>query len=212
MHYLFYSQFPSIVNLNVGGRHLTTSLSTLTKEPGSLLEAMFKGERPISIDQDGRYFIDADPDAFSHILNYLRVDLLPPAETALSVSKYAVHFRIDSLAKKLGSYAQVHGEKELVRHKAQYPNYENILSSVLASVFYYNTFNFQFPQPNLFGQPSKRECLICCNQQGFQLTTSDNSNSNNRVLAVLLQNDLRSRGYIANLETCSLFVHLTVTI
>ena len=145
--YLFYSQFPSIVNLNVGGRHFTTSLSTLTKEPGSLLEAMFRGDKPISMDQDGRYFIDADPDVFTHILNYLRVDLLPPADKALSVYKHALQFGLDSLATKLDSYAQINGETTLLKNKAQYPDYGTILSQLLTQLIYCDTFTFQLPKP-----------------------------------------------------------------
>lgn len=79
-------QFPSIINLNVGGTHFTTRLSTLLSRSESMLCAMFSGSCPIDRDSDGRYFIDRDGKYFSYILNYLRdpinfvisVETIPP--------------------------------------------------------------------------------------------------------------------------------------
>ncbi|XP_048255260.1 FH protein interacting protein FIP2-like [Haliotis rufescens] len=71
-----------VVDLNVGGRHLTTSLSTLAKYPDSMLAAMLSGRHPVAKDKDGRYFIDVDGDVFVHILNFLRFGKMPPPERA----------------------------------------------------------------------------------------------------------------------------------
>ena len=66
----------TIVTLNVGGKIFQTSLSTLTKYPDSMLGLMFnhttEGLAPMSKTKDGHYFLDADPEHFRVILNYLR--------------------------------------------------------------------------------------------------------------------------------------------
>ena len=67
-----------IVNLNVGGTIYTTSRSTLTQYPDSMLGAMFGGKLPLenSKDSEGNYFIDRDGELFKYILNFLRVSRL----------------------------------------------------------------------------------------------------------------------------------------
>ena len=64
--------FEKIVTLNVGGSRYTTTLSTLTKYPDSMLGAMFSGRHALVQQEDGSYFIDRDGEAFSHVLSYLR--------------------------------------------------------------------------------------------------------------------------------------------
>lgn len=68
------SDFPEIVELNVGGVFYTTSLSTLTSDPKSLLGQMFTGESAVKLVKDtkGKYFIDRDGVLFRYILDYLR--------------------------------------------------------------------------------------------------------------------------------------------
>ena len=95
----------SIVRLNVGGELMATALSTLRARPESLLGRMF--------DPDGRYgellrddtdavFLDADPEAFRVILNYLRRGrlvehgCLPPI-LANKVRAEADYFGLDEL-------------------------------------------------------------------------------------------------------------------
>lgn len=75
------------VRLDVGGCHFTTSLTTLTSEPGSMLAAMFSGRHELEKDDEGRVFIDRDPKAFGVILDWLRNGHLP---TALLNPKRAV--------------------------------------------------------------------------------------------------------------------------
>ena len=58
-----------IAHLDVGGRHFTTYVKTLTKYPTSRLNTILKDTSP---NVNGRYFIDGDADMFVHILNYLR--------------------------------------------------------------------------------------------------------------------------------------------
>ena len=65
-------QFSSTVKLNVGGHHFTTSIQTLTKDPDSMLAAMFSGRFDMKPSKDGSFFIDRDGTYFRFILNYLR--------------------------------------------------------------------------------------------------------------------------------------------
>lgn len=67
------------ITLNVGGKHFTTSRSTLlAKEPLSMLARMFADDNnmylmnPSVTDETGAYLIDRSPEYFEPILNYLR--------------------------------------------------------------------------------------------------------------------------------------------
>lgn len=64
------------VTLNVGGHLYTTSLSTLTRYPDSMLGAMFRGDFPSARDSHGHFFIDRDGPLFRYILNFLRTSEL----------------------------------------------------------------------------------------------------------------------------------------
>jgi len=63
-----------MIDLNVGGTRYTTSRSTLTKYPESMLGIMFSGRHDLEAMKcgDGSFFIDRDGTHFRHILNYLR--------------------------------------------------------------------------------------------------------------------------------------------
>eukprot|EP00971_Amphidinium_carterae_P281039 5580224-Amphidinium_carterae.1 len=65
--------FKDPVILDVGGCRFKTSISTLCRDRGSMLAAMFSG---IGFDmrpsEDGGFFIDRDGTHFRYILNYLR--------------------------------------------------------------------------------------------------------------------------------------------
>ena len=64
--------FSSTINLNVGGHVFKTSVQTLTKDPNSMLAAMFSGKFEMKPCEDGSFFIDRDGTHFRFILNYLR--------------------------------------------------------------------------------------------------------------------------------------------
>ena len=61
-----------VVTLNVGGHKYETSILTLTKDPHSMLAAMFSGRHSLECKDDGCYFIDRDGTHFRYVLNYLR--------------------------------------------------------------------------------------------------------------------------------------------
>jgi len=75
-------RIPSIVKLNVGGHHFTVSVQTLTKDPKSMLAAMFSGKFEMKTYEDGAFFIDRDGTHFRFILNYLRTGKLTLPEGA----------------------------------------------------------------------------------------------------------------------------------
>ncbi|KAL9954740.1 hypothetical protein ACROYT_G042314 [Oculina patagonica] len=77
--------FSSTVELNVGGHHFATSVQTLTKDPNSMLAAMFSGKFEMKPSKDGSFFIDRDGTHFRFILNYLRNGelILPEGATFL---------------------------------------------------------------------------------------------------------------------------------
>ena len=66
------SSFPSVVELNVGGVHYSTTLSTLTRHSDSLLGQMFSGNNQLVRDAKGKFFIDRDGVLFRYLLDYLR--------------------------------------------------------------------------------------------------------------------------------------------
>ena len=85
----------STVRLNVGGHYFTTSIETLTKDPNSLLAAMFsEGFQKKKPSKDGSFFIDRDGTHFRYILNYLRDGelVLPENETFLKEIKAEAKF------------------------------------------------------------------------------------------------------------------------
>ena len=74
--------FSSTVKLDVGGQHFTTTVQTLTKDPNSMLAAMFCGKFEMKPSEDGSFFIDRDGTHFRFILNFLRTDKLTLPEGA----------------------------------------------------------------------------------------------------------------------------------
>lgn len=64
--------FPSIININVGGNVYTTSLASLTRFPDSMLGVMLSGRRSVAKDSRGNFFIDRDGPMFRYVLNFLR--------------------------------------------------------------------------------------------------------------------------------------------
>lgn len=65
--------FRDPIVLDVGGSRFKTSLSTLRRDKGSMLAAMFSGTGfDMTPSEDGSYFIDRDGTHFRYILNNLR--------------------------------------------------------------------------------------------------------------------------------------------
>eukprot|EP01126_Amoeba_proteus_P042509 TRINITY_DN4621_c0_g1_i2.p2 TRINITY_DN4621_c0_g1~~TRINITY_DN4621_c0_g1_i2.p2 ORF type:complete len:189 (+),score=65.07 TRINITY_DN4621_c0_g1_i2:71-568(+) len=61
-----------IIELNVGGTVVETTRTTLTSVSDSMLAAMFSGRHELKKDNQGRYFLDRDPEVFKYVLSFLR--------------------------------------------------------------------------------------------------------------------------------------------
>ncbi|XP_063834737.1 BTB/POZ domain-containing protein KCTD9 [Ostrinia nubilalis] len=92
--------------LNVGGKHFTTTRSTiLAKEPLSMLARMFAEDNnvylmnPSVTDSVGAYLIDRSPEYFEPILNYLRHGdvILDKHVNPRGVLEEAIFYGIDSM-------------------------------------------------------------------------------------------------------------------
>ena len=97
---------PSIVKLNVGGSSFTASVQTLTKDPKSMLAAMFSGKFEMTPREDGAFFIDRDGTYFRFILNYLRTGklTLPEGATFLKeLQEEAEFYQIQGMLMELNS-------------------------------------------------------------------------------------------------------------
>jgi len=93
-----------VIRLNVGGRLISASRSTLTKFKDSLLERMFQEDNPLAPARlvDGAYFIDEDPDVFGVILTWLRhgvVDLKMASTEHLAAA--ASYFGLEDLRREV---------------------------------------------------------------------------------------------------------------
>lgn len=99
----------SAVKLRVGEHVFHTSLSTLTKESGSMLAAMFSGKFALTPDAEGCYFIDRDGSQFHLILGYLRSSRLPPRDLSEArreeLVEECVFYGLDRLAEVLRAQA-----------------------------------------------------------------------------------------------------------
>jgi len=91
--------------LEVGGTHYSTSLSTLTKYPESMLGVMFSGRHDLEPMKcsDGSFFLDRDGTYFRHILNYLRdgeeaVESFPKSTEVLQeILREATYYQLEGL-------------------------------------------------------------------------------------------------------------------
>ncbi|XP_053373538.1 BTB/POZ domain-containing protein KCTD6-like isoform X2 [Mercenaria mercenaria] len=129
--------FPDVVELNIGGKLVTTLLATLRKDPESMLAAMFSGRHVISKDKDGRFFIDCDVNLFGHILNFLRFGTLPPKEKALEIYDIAVYFNLQPLVHSLDNYHAVQYRRRIVemRNNLDMQEYESLKKDALEQLY-----------------------------------------------------------------------------
>jgi hypothetical protein len=113
-------KFPAIIGLNVGGTIYSTTLTTLTQDPESMLARMFSGNIGLTQDANGNYFIDRDGTHFRYILNYLRdgtLNYYPPEirEELLAEAKY---YQIQSLIAHLENEPKRKSEAERLEKMA----------------------------------------------------------------------------------------------
>jgi len=95
------------VILDVGGVRYSTTYSTLTLYPDSMLGRLFGGELPLKKNEDGAVFIDRDGALFRHILNFLRcgrLSLPRPFPEIEALKLEADFFQISPLIQALTDY------------------------------------------------------------------------------------------------------------
>jgi len=94
-----------ILTLNVGGKTMLTSRMTLISESQSVLAKMFDPDSTLPPAKlvDGAFFIDANPDVFSVILDYLRYKtlIIPPKMPEMTVLAQARYFGLDEIVNKI---------------------------------------------------------------------------------------------------------------
>ena len=108
-----------IVKLNVGGSIYTTTRSTLTRYPNSMLGAMFSGRMQTTQDEHDNYWIDGNGPIFCYVLDFLRRShLLVPDDFAEFdlLEKEADFYQIPELILAIKrSRAMKHGHGNLYR-------------------------------------------------------------------------------------------------
>ena len=102
-----------IITLNVGGRIMTTSRSTLLSDADSVLAKMFDPNSGLEPGKmvDGAYFIDADPDSFQALLSWLRYRkvIFPTSHKNYEgLSVVAEMYGIMDLVKQIKKSSEVH--------------------------------------------------------------------------------------------------------
>lgn len=92
------------IKLDVGGVHYSTSITTLTSHPNSMLAAMFSGRFSLEKDEDGCFFIDRDGRLFGIILSWLRTGVLSYTEHAdlIALKEEAKYFQLEEMNAQIG--------------------------------------------------------------------------------------------------------------
>ncbi|KAJ8351682.1 hypothetical protein SKAU_G00231580 [Synaphobranchus kaupii] len=98
------------ITLNVGGYMYAAQRQTLVRHPGSLLEEVVGGKRPVQhVDGAGNAFLDRDGPVFRHVLNFLRLgELVLPDDFKESelLRREAEYYRLSELARAVEEWDQ----------------------------------------------------------------------------------------------------------
>jgi len=132
------------VRLNVGGCNFETTRTTLLTEPDSIFHALFSGRFPLTLDDQGRIFLDRDGLSFEFILNYLRTGscLLSDIGTIQKLRLEAKYFQMTGLKTLLN---------ERLDELQVEPPKPGMLQKDVMKMLNQNPKNLQLPSANLFG-------------------------------------------------------------
>lgn len=171
------------ITLNVGGKHFTTTRSTLVaKEPLSMLARMFAGDKntylmnPSAIDSSGAFLVDRSPEYFEPILNYLRHGdvILDKNVNPKGVLEEAIFYGIDSMIPHLNQLIE---ESKSTSGSNQALTRMDVVRSVILTT---TDSELRFQGVNLAGADLNRldlryinfkyACLSRCNLSGANLS------------------------------------------
>lgn len=116
--------FSSAVKLNVGGHRFTTTVQTLTKDPNTMLAAMFSGRFEMKPSKDGSFFIDRDGTYFRFILNFLRDGKLSLPEGATFLAEIAAEaefYQIQGILDELDHPAEAKARSSVLSESTMLP-------------------------------------------------------------------------------------------
>jgi hypothetical protein len=142
--------YPRIITLDIGGRKFKTTLDTLRSGSG-LFHRQLSGRFPWSRQEDGSYFMDADPDLFAHLLRFMRrPEIFPLFYTKANGFDYDLYNRLEIEAE----YFQMDDLREWIKapsgnNNIQYP--------------------YPFPQPSYINEeiqvsPCTKKVYLCPRQ------------------------------------------------
>ena len=112
-----------VITLNVGGTFFTTTVTTLTKYPNSLLAAMFEPESerpPARKDNQGNFFIDGEPEPFKMILRFLRRGKLTEDIDSCTLEQLeleADYYGLEELLKIIGERKKAEKKRQKAKEK-----------------------------------------------------------------------------------------------
>lgn len=93
------SQKAQLIHLQVGEKVFSTTRHTLCKESAYFRALLRDQEQQLT---GGTYFVDADPELFSHILRYLRHGIYPVSFSRCNGHDYATYLGVERLATEFG--------------------------------------------------------------------------------------------------------------
>ncbi|KAI7906730.1 uncharacterized protein BX663DRAFT_497447 [Cokeromyces recurvatus] len=165
------------IKLNVGGQLYETSLSTLRKDPNSMLAIMFNENGGTIIqDADNSYFIDRDGTYFRLILNYLR-DLKLPSHIINDLKimdelrQEAQFYKLNGLLKLCWSNLPVITQEKLYQLYPLQPSFNN-------GILCYKPVIMKFERKDLSGLDfskyhiDPKSSFVNCNLQNCQFTNA----------------------------------------
>ena len=124
---------------------MTVKLSTLVKDPNSMLADVFTGKTTVEKDSDGRYFIDCNGEVFTLILDYLRLGTIPKQDKASELYRYARIFKLQGLVEALEKYYPVQFENRMRNlfegFGERKRSYEEIRNKALANIAEVNCYD-----------------------------------------------------------------------
>lgn len=93
------SRKAQLIHLQVGEKVFSTTRHTLCKESAYFRTLLRDQAQQLT---GGTYFVDADPELFSHILRYLRHGIYPVSFSRCSGHDYATYLGVERLATEFG--------------------------------------------------------------------------------------------------------------